>query len=125
MEKRINKTATCIFCGKVREYTVITDDGYDWHGHKRGQIRNDVCDKGCDCVLGKIEHEKTTIKKMCMNCRFYDGTNCTNEKELMEVSSFFDCGKKLLVKDSTKKCKYWELEIGIFKSLLNNKEMEK
>lgn len=118
MEERIKSKATCLFCGKTREYVVIEDDGYDWCGHQRDSIRTYAKDDGCDCVLGKVEHNKTSIKKMCKNCRFYDGVNCVNENELHEVSSFFDCGDKLLVKDSTKRCVYWELDTKIFKRLI-------
>ena len=118
MEERIKRKATCLFCGKTREYVDIIDDGRDWYGHQRGSAKYDREDDGCDCVLGKIEHNKTTIKEMCKNCKFYDGVNCTNESKLYEVSSFFDCGDKLAVKDSTKNCVYWELDTEIFERLL-------
>ena len=118
MEIKIKRKTTCLFCGKTREYIDIKDDGYDWCGHQRGLTKTYIEDDGCDCVFGKIEHNKTTIKEMCKNCRFYDGINCANDHKLREVSSFFNCGDKLAVKDSTKNCVYWKLDTKIFERLL-------
>lgn len=118
MKEKIKRKVTCLFCGKTREYVDVIDDGRDWYGHQRGNTETYTEDNGCDCALGKIEHNKAAIKKMCKNCRFYDGINCINDKKLREVSSFFDCGDKLVVKYPTEKCKHWELDTKIFERLL-------
>lgn len=119
MENRTIKKVTCNFCGKTRDVTYVEDDGCDFYGHSRGRAENYVIDKGCDCKLGRIEKQKQTIKKMCLNCTYCDGTYCKNREIIKKVSGMFNMPQKLEVIDMTKKCEEWKLNMDIFKALIN------
>ena len=67
MKKSYNFMKICLFCGKERQITHITEDGIDWCGHQRMTGFTDVIDKGCDCKLAKIAREGIEITQMCLN----------------------------------------------------------
>ena len=106
------------FLWQKRKYNVVSDDGMDWLGHARGRVFEEEYDEGCNCPLGKIEHEKQEIKKMCENCKYYTGLYCTNKNVIDSVSKIFNMPNKLEIKDSTKSCDSWELNIDFFKQLV-------
>ena len=118
MRETTKRNERCVFCGKIRTVEVVSDDGVDWLGHQRGSSYCDIYDNGCDCSLGQLEHEKQKVVPMCLNCKFYVKGCCTNEKELSQVSKVFDVGNQLRVKDDTRKCQNWEIDLTIFKRLL-------
>ena len=93
METLKTSKRICLFCGKEREIEIFEEDGMDWLGHHRGQKGSRIVDDGCDCLFGRIEHDKQEIKKMCRNCEFYTVGNCVNEDMVKEVSSFFSIAK--------------------------------
>ena len=37
MEEITRFNVVCPFCGKERQGKTISEDGYDWEGHKRGR----------------------------------------------------------------------------------------
>ena len=111
-------TKTCKFCGKTRTIIEKTDDMTDMDGRNYAEPRVWNDDKGCDCEFGKLAYKKYNLQEMCLNCKSYKNSCCTNAKELAEVSAMFDCGDKLTVKTPTKKCKYHELNANIFIDLV-------
>lgn len=118
MESSYRTKIICKFCGKEREYVTVHDDGTDFYGHARGRVFNQTIDDGCDCPLGKIEHEHQQIKKMCMNCKNKDGMYCINKNMINKISNIFNMPEKLEIKDRTKSCENWELDTEIFKCLV-------
>ena len=120
MEKVIEHSAICKFCGEKRTTRTIEDDGADWLGHKRGSFTSKNIDEGCSCKLGKIEKEKISIKKMCHNCMFFKDGNCTCRKMLDEINGMFQMPKGLWVKHPERCCKHWEINLEIFKALIKD-----
>lgn len=116
--EKYSTTVTCVFCGRTRRITHQSDDGLDYDGHKRGRAESWTFDMGCECPLGKIEHEKTTIKPMCLNCiSFRDGC-CNNTEALKKISGMFDVGRRVLVKHPEKTCENHVLNEKIINRLL-------
>lgn len=113
MNKRI-----CLFCGQERNVRVFETDGLDKFGHQMCRPGRREVDSGCTCPLGKIKHEKQEIKKMCHNCKFYLAGSCVNKSMVNEVSSFFQMPKELKVIHPENHCKYWEINLDIFKILV-------
>lgn len=112
----------CLFCGKERDVLIYETNGIDDRtGRQKCNPRRHEVDDGCTCPLGKIKHEKQEIKKMCYNCKFYLAGKCTNESMMNEASTFFQLPKELKVMHPEKCCKYWEIDLDIFKWLLKEK----
>lgn len=119
MKHETTVSVTCLYCGKKRTYQEVTDDGWDFYGHRRGVQETYTTDKGCTCELGKLEG-KLKIKPMCRNCKSYSAGCCTNKKKLDSISTLFDVGNELRVKDADAHCEYHQLEYEIFKYLLKS-----
>ena len=118
METKKTSNRICLFCGKEREIQIFEDDGMDWLGHHRGRVGSRIVDSGCTCPFVKIEHENQEIKNMCRNCKSYSTGSCVNKNMVNEVSSFFQMPKELRIKHPDNYCKYWEINLDIFKGLL-------
>lgn len=109
------KEVTCHFCGKKRTIT-YTIDYPKW---ERFAIREyNANDDGCTCIFGKLEKSKSEgkIKPMCMNCKYQKSSYCNNKDKLSKVSEMFEVGERLKIKDTSKKCDYWELDFMIFEN---------
>ncbi len=118
MEKRTTETIICKFCGKPRSIVKVTDDGFDYCGHNRKAAESYVIDSGCDCDLGRLEYNKQRIKKMCYNCRYFDGVYCNNADKLKELSGMFEMPKAVKVKFKNRCCDKWKVDCSIFRCLL-------
>lgn len=98
---------------------VVEDDGMDYMGHGRKAPESWVEDRGCACVLGKMARHPLPISPMCLNCSYYDEKGrCTNRKKLGELSSIFDLGDALTVKNPTNHCSHHELNLAALKPLV-------
>lgn len=108
METSINKTRICHLCGKTINYKVVTEDGFDWHGHQRCVSSSKTI--GYDCTCSSKQY-----KRMCMNCAHYDNPYCKNKETISHYKNKYNDEifaidiSELRIKDATKKCKYWEL----------------
>lgn len=108
---------TCEYCGKTREYRYRPSYEEPDYSTARNVYVEEYCDdKGCDCKLGKLKHlnDKIEIKKQCYNCEFEKDGCCTNKKELEDISSMFNITGNLLIKNFSKKCKYYKLSKELF-----------
>ena len=95
----------CPYCGKTR----TCKSKNHWHNHI-GWTTEDIEDAGCDCLLGKLEHNngKIQIKKQCANCIYNKNGCCINEQERNEISTLFGI-ENLVIKDKSKRCAHYEL----------------
>lgn len=118
MRESIEHKITCLFCGKERIIKTVQDDGMDYMGHARGPVQSYDVDNGCECPLGKIEHEKAQIKKMCHNCLYFKNGNCTCKEMLDEVSGMFQMPSGLQVKHPDRCCGYWKINLDIFRGMI-------
>lgn len=123
MEKKDYKDEVCVYCGKEYEVTYYTDDGFDFDGHKRGSTSTRKEGK-CNCEAEQLL-EKLKIKKMCINCAYYDVGYCQNQKtinELRESMEAFDFGmrKNILIKHKEKKCKNYKFNTQLIKDIFIN-----
>lgn len=110
---------TCKFCGKTRIYNVYIHGDDDEDGRAYG-IYETKDDDGCDCIFGKMLHnkEKVTIKPMCMNCKYNVCLKCTNKEMLEEMSKTFNV-RQLGIKDKTYCCKHYKMKEDIFDELIH------
>lgn len=103
------------------EYTTISNDGVDWMGHARGTPSSHTEVRKCRCPLGQAvgTHQ---VKKMCCNCSYYEGLECTNKKKEEEIKKAVSNLKVeiayLRIVDEKAGCDLHELDYTIFKSLL-------
>lgn len=114
----VTNDVICPFCGRERTMQTVTNYGRDYAGLVNGNIRVEKRDEGCTCRLGKIEHQKEQIKKMCLNCIFFKDGNCTCKKMLDEVSGMFQMPSGLRGKHPERCCRYWKINLDIFRSLI-------
>ena len=112
-------TVKCPYCGKERKYYIERPTDED--GRNYAPVYNS--DKGCDCLLGKLDFsgEKIAIKPMCFNCKFHKNGECINEQMKEEMSTVFSLSK-LSIKDLTYTCSHYELNRLIFDKLIDLKE---
>ncbi len=116
------KEIVCVFCGRKRTISYVSDDGMDWLGHQRGTPGSWTVDDGCNCDLGKLEKQKTTIKPMCHNCAYLESGYCVNKKQLNSISQLFDVGKSVHVKRPELLCENWVLNRCIFDRLFKGSD---
>lgn len=112
-------TVVCPFCGNPRTIRTVQDDGVDYMGHARGKVECYTEDDGCTCPFGRLEQGQYSIKKMCYNCKFYEGGSCDCEEMLKEVSSIFEMPEKLKIKHPERRCNHWSINLEIFRKLVN------
>lgn len=122
MRERTEIKRICLFCGKERTVTKVSEDGMDYMGHGRGMSESWEEDPGCTCELGKKVKQKFHVTRMCLNCAHYKGGCCTNKKMLSAVTTMFDIGDTVKVADPKKCCGEHRLGMDIFKDVI---EMEK
>lgn len=109
METKIEGKRVCILCGETIEYTVYSDDGTDWLGHKRGS-------GGTHTVGNEHRCDEVKFKRMCLNCEFNKCEKCTNKdtvetfKKNLDDKSPFDISiSSLVIKKPTSKCDNWKV----------------
>lgn len=107
----------CQYCGKTRIYDYRA--GYeevDYSSARSQYVQSRTDDRGCDCTLGKMEHEgeKFKFKRQCANCAWNEIGKCINAKERSDVSELFGITGDLIIKDASKRCKHYELSKEIF-----------
>lgn len=111
-EKKLQRQ--CVLCGKTINYVLVEDDGYDWEGHHRSSGSSYTVNDSCNC---------TQYKRMCLNCRWYTGTACSNQTTVENYvkklnNDVFDIDVKILgIKKPTKCCDNWELSKNIANNL--------
>lgn len=126
METKKTFDVICPFCGNVRQGKTITDDGYDWEGHKRGRVESNTYIDKCHCAFGQLVKSMPHIKPMCGNCYHYVEGKCTNPKEIEEIKKLagnFDITvNQFFVKAPNIACMKHELDYGIFDDLFIDKK---
>lgn len=101
----------CPFCGQTRYVTCREDDGIDWCGHHRGTPSSSIDDSGCTCPLGRLQHEKVKVKRMCMNCVYDVRANCTYNSDNVRPAR---------IKDLTAVCNAHEFNIALLHDILDD-----
>lgn len=118
MEEVTKETTVCKFCGRERVVVYHYNDGEDYMGHTRCAPNSFITDSGCSCSLGRIEKNKQNIKKMCLNCKHYICGECTNKKMMSRIAGIFKIPEKLEIKTPEAQCEFWELDVKIFRVLV-------
>ena len=117
METKTKATRRCELCGKIIDYIIVEEDGYDYYGHKRGSSRTFNIDYDCNCTID------THYKRMCLNCKFYKNNICTNEEtknmflEKIQSGLFNIKVNELVIKEPNRCCCNWDLSKYIAKQL--------
>lgn len=129
MEEITRFNVVCPFCGKERQGKTISEDGYDWEGHKRGREFSETIIEKCSCAFGQLVGTMPHIKHMCKNCYHYVNGYCTNPREIAEIKKLignFDVVvNKFSVKNPYVSCSKYELNYGIFDDLFDEKKKER
>lgn len=119
MEHVTTKTRICEFCGREIHYKVVENDGIDWMGHHRGTPSLRTVDYDCKC-------DKSSFKKMCLNCNNFHLKSCTSKKhldkineELKTYSEWIDLPviSSVTPKNVTNHCEFWVISETIASKL--------
>ena len=117
MEVESNRKRVCPLCGETIEYTVYSDDGTDWLGHRRssGGTRTVGNEHKCDMIK---------FKRMCLNCDFNKSGMCVNKstielfkKNLDDKSPFVISINSLVIKKAMSKCNNWKISNDIIEEI--------